>query len=224
MVTDDAAIEFSRDFYEAIASGIAVDEALAEARKGVALAIPGTLEWGTPVLYMRAPDGVLFDIPAAAREAVLTATGTAAVDAVSPITPSMPPSPAAGGPAAPAVSAATPEGATAPAGDAAATRSLPEGAAAAAVLAETGPAVGPAPGSPADAGPAGSAATADQPSSVGQSTASGVGPAPAGKAQAAWWTPKTATPPPPTAVPGWSAAAEPEHDRVPVFRVGAESR
>ena len=65
-ITDDAAIEFSRDFYEALAGGIAVDEALAEARKGVALAIPGTLEWGTPVLFMRAPDGILFDIPKSA--------------------------------------------------------------------------------------------------------------------------------------------------------------
>jgi Tol biopolymer transport system component len=62
-ITDDAAIEFSRDFYEALAGGIAVDEALAEARKGVALAIPGTLEWGTPVLFMRTSDGILFDIP-----------------------------------------------------------------------------------------------------------------------------------------------------------------
>src|SRR3954453_23928945 len=65
-ITDDAAIEFSRDFYEALAGGIAVDEALAEARKGVALAIPGTLEWGTTVLFMRAADGILFDIPATA--------------------------------------------------------------------------------------------------------------------------------------------------------------
>ena len=47
-ITDDAAIEFSRDFDEAIASGIAVDEALAEARKGVALAIPGTPNGGRP--------------------------------------------------------------------------------------------------------------------------------------------------------------------------------
>jgi hypothetical protein len=68
-ITDTAAIEFSRSFYEAVASGIAVDASLAEARKGVALAIPGTLEWGTPVLYMRAPDGVLFDIPEVPVEA-----------------------------------------------------------------------------------------------------------------------------------------------------------
>src|SRR4029079_16131621 len=38
-ITDDAAIEFSRSFYEAIASGIAVDEALGDASKGVAFAI-----------------------------------------------------------------------------------------------------------------------------------------------------------------------------------------
>jgi hypothetical protein len=61
-ITDDAAIEFSRSFYEALADGMAVDAALAEARKGVALAIPNTLEWGTPVLYMRSPDGVLFKL------------------------------------------------------------------------------------------------------------------------------------------------------------------
>ena len=223
-ITDDAAIEFSRDFYEAIASGIAVDEALAEARKGVALAIPGTLEWGTPVLFMRAPDGVLFDIPAAARQAVLTATGTDAVDAVSPITPSMPPSPAAGGPAAPAVSAATPEGATAPAGDAAAARSLPEGAAAAAVLAETGRAVAPAPGSPADAGPAAPPPQeTSHPRSVNRP-----------RRRSALRRPARHRPPGGRPRPrrhlhrrrclGGAPLQEPEHDRVLAFRVGAESR
>ena len=64
-ITDEAAIEFSRSFYNAIAAGIPVDAAVAEARKGIALAIPNTLEWGTPVLFMRAPDGVLFSVPAA---------------------------------------------------------------------------------------------------------------------------------------------------------------
>lgn len=61
-ITDDAAIEFSRSFYEALADGLPVDAALGEARKGIALAIPNTLEWGTPVLHMRAPDGVLFKL------------------------------------------------------------------------------------------------------------------------------------------------------------------
>ena len=61
-ITDLAAIEFSRSFYEAVADGIPVDSAVSEARKGIAVSISGTLEWGTPVLYTRAPDGVLFSI------------------------------------------------------------------------------------------------------------------------------------------------------------------
>jgi hypothetical protein len=61
-ITDLAAIEFSRSFYEAIADGIPVDSAVSEARKGIAVSISGTLEWGTPVLFSRAPDGALFSI------------------------------------------------------------------------------------------------------------------------------------------------------------------
>jgi Tol biopolymer transport system component len=68
-ITDEAAVEFSRAFYEAVADGMPVDASLSEARKAVAFAIPNTLEWGTPVLYMRAPDGVLFRIPAGGRPA-----------------------------------------------------------------------------------------------------------------------------------------------------------
>ena len=36
------------------------DAATAEARKSISLTQTDTIEWGTPVLYMRAPDGVLF--------------------------------------------------------------------------------------------------------------------------------------------------------------------
>src|SRR5215211_1170765 len=59
-VTDKAAIEFSRDFYEAVADGLPVDAAVAEARTAVSM--NSALEWGTPVLYMRSPDGRIFDI------------------------------------------------------------------------------------------------------------------------------------------------------------------
>jgi beta-lactam-binding protein with PASTA domain len=59
-VTDVAAIEFSRNFYEAVAEGLPMDAAVAEARTGVNMV--STLEWGTPVLYMRSPDGRIFDI------------------------------------------------------------------------------------------------------------------------------------------------------------------
>ncbi len=61
-ITDRAAIEFSRAFYKALANGLPVDAAVTEARKAVSFAIENTIEWGTPVLYMRSPDGVLFGI------------------------------------------------------------------------------------------------------------------------------------------------------------------
>jgi hypothetical protein len=61
-ITDRAAIEFARAFYRALANGLPVDAAVTEARMAVSFAIENTIEWGTPVLYMRSPDGVLFDI------------------------------------------------------------------------------------------------------------------------------------------------------------------
>lgn len=61
-ITDDAAKEFSRSFYEAVAASLPVDVAMAEARKTVAHEITNSLEWGTPVLFMRSPDGVLFRV------------------------------------------------------------------------------------------------------------------------------------------------------------------
>ena len=60
-VTDQAAITFAHTFYKALVSGYPVDAALAEARKAIAIE-SANLEWGTPVLYMRAPDGQLFAI------------------------------------------------------------------------------------------------------------------------------------------------------------------
>ena len=60
-VTDDAAICFTREFYSAIAGGYPVDAALGESRKAI-FADVSEIEWGTPVLYMRAPDGRIFDV------------------------------------------------------------------------------------------------------------------------------------------------------------------
>lgn len=68
-VTDRAAIALARTFYAALADGYPVDAALAEARKAVYLG--GTsVEWATPVLYMRSPQGNLFkrEAPAPARD------------------------------------------------------------------------------------------------------------------------------------------------------------
>lgn len=63
-ITDRAAIEFARAFYEALADGLPVDTATTEARQAVSIAAPRSVEWGIPVLYMRAVDGALFDVRA----------------------------------------------------------------------------------------------------------------------------------------------------------------
>ncbi len=61
-ISDRASIEFARAFYLALSDGLPVDSAVAEARIAVSVALTNTVEWGTPVLYMRSPDGVLFKI------------------------------------------------------------------------------------------------------------------------------------------------------------------
>lgn len=61
-ITDKAAIEFAKAFYLALSDGMPVDAAVSEARIAVSVAVTNTIEWGTPVLYMRSPDGVLFKI------------------------------------------------------------------------------------------------------------------------------------------------------------------
>ena len=66
-ITDDAAIIFACEFYGAIADSYPLEAALAEARG--AIRDEGNLtEWGTPVLYSRAPDGRLFNLTRPARE------------------------------------------------------------------------------------------------------------------------------------------------------------
>src|SRR5262245_23018627 len=60
-ITDSAAIILAKAFYESLARNAPVDTALAEARLAVFAADDG-IEWGTPVLYLRAHDGRLFDV------------------------------------------------------------------------------------------------------------------------------------------------------------------
>lgn len=62
-ITDTAAITFARSLYEAVAAGYPLDAAMAEARNAVREQ-PNPVEWATPVLYLRAPDGRIFDLPA----------------------------------------------------------------------------------------------------------------------------------------------------------------
>lgn len=60
-ITEWAASTFAEEFYAALVDGLPVDAATTEARRAVFF-LPNRVEWGTPALYMRSPDGVLFDI------------------------------------------------------------------------------------------------------------------------------------------------------------------
>jgi formylglycine-generating enzyme required for sulfatase activity/Tfp pilus assembly protein PilF len=71
-ITDTAAILLAREFYDALVSGYPVDGALAEARKAL-FTTGNDIEWGTPVLYLRATDGHLFDVAAQPSSFVLSA-------------------------------------------------------------------------------------------------------------------------------------------------------
>lgn len=78
-ITDVAATTFSTELYAALADGLPVDAALAQARLAV-FSCDNDVEWGTPVLYLRARNGRIFD---------LTATGSivAPTPPTSPVTP-----------------------------------------------------------------------------------------------------------------------------------------
>ncbi len=60
-ITDRAAIAFARQFYKGIALGRPVDTAITDARMAI-YQLVNEVEWATPVLYMRAPDGRIFDV------------------------------------------------------------------------------------------------------------------------------------------------------------------
>lgn len=61
-ITDLAAVVFAREFYGALSDGLAVPAALAEARMAI-FGSGNDVEWGTPVLYSRVEDGILFNLP-----------------------------------------------------------------------------------------------------------------------------------------------------------------
>jgi outer membrane protein assembly factor BamD (BamD/ComL family) len=65
-IIETAAITFAQEFYGAVSDGFPVDAAVSEARKAI-FATGNDVEWGTPVLYMRTPQGVIFEIPEAQR-------------------------------------------------------------------------------------------------------------------------------------------------------------
>ena len=80
-ISDTAAIEFARGFYTALAHGRGIDEAVRSGRIGILGMGRGTLEWVTPVLYLRGEDAQLFDVapmPATAPVSAPAAVATAA--------------------------------------------------------------------------------------------------------------------------------------------------
>jgi hypothetical protein len=72
-ITDRAALTFAHRFYALVARGEPVDAAVAEGRRAVRISTTDTMEWGTPVLFMRAPQGELFRVsqPAPGKTAPL---------------------------------------------------------------------------------------------------------------------------------------------------------
>ena len=60
-IADDVASTFAHEFYGALADGYPIDAAVTEARKAI-FAAGHEVEWATPVLYLRAPDGRIFDV------------------------------------------------------------------------------------------------------------------------------------------------------------------
>jgi Tfp pilus assembly protein PilF len=59
-ISDDSAITFSRIFYRQLATGEPIDAAVTEGRRAVYAEDRKSLEWATPVLFMRTPTGELY--------------------------------------------------------------------------------------------------------------------------------------------------------------------
>ncbi len=60
-IADDVASTFAHELYGALADSYPIDAAVTEARKAI-FAMGREVEWATPVLYLRAPDGRIFDV------------------------------------------------------------------------------------------------------------------------------------------------------------------
>ncbi|HEX4964027.1 MAG TPA: CHAT domain-containing protein [Thermoanaerobaculia bacterium] len=61
-ISDGAAIAFSQAFYEHLSTGALVEAAIGEGRMAIRLRDPSSLEWATPVLFMRGTSGALFNL------------------------------------------------------------------------------------------------------------------------------------------------------------------
>jgi len=80
-VSDLAAGAFARGFYAAIARGRGIDDAISSGRVAILGLGDRTLEWVTPVLYLRGRGTCLFTLPARTAARSLDNAGTEDVDA-----------------------------------------------------------------------------------------------------------------------------------------------
>lgn len=76
-IADDVAQVLAHELYGALADGYPIDAALAEARKAI-FSTGRDVEWATPVLYLRAPDGRIFAVSRTADAAGLASDAEAA--------------------------------------------------------------------------------------------------------------------------------------------------
>jgi CHAT domain-containing protein/SIR2-like protein len=74
-ISDEAAIVFASGFYEQLAGGAPVDASLAAARLAMLAQRGDEIEWGTPVLFMRVPDGRIFDLGDARNPSLTAGSG-----------------------------------------------------------------------------------------------------------------------------------------------------
>jgi hypothetical protein len=79
-ISDGAATAFTGEFYGCLADGLPVDQAATSARK--ALLADFAAEWATPVLFLRAPDGRVFDHIVAQPQVTATPTAPPPADDV----------------------------------------------------------------------------------------------------------------------------------------------
>ncbi len=77
-IPDGSALEFSRVVYRRLAIGDPIDAAVTEGRLAIARGRGALLEWGTPVLFLRAEDGRIFTPEAAAVPAEPTVPAVSA--------------------------------------------------------------------------------------------------------------------------------------------------
>jgi hypothetical protein len=75
-ILDSSAIAFSSILYESLAAGLTIDEAVSKGRLAIyTLGNNDERDWGVPVLYLRAEEGVLFPKAKAAAPAPTVQTG-----------------------------------------------------------------------------------------------------------------------------------------------------